>query len=181
MLKILWENIMRREKTNTAAVLKENVLFQDLTAKELQFVTHIVHIRYYRPGEVIFRQGAVGFGMYIIAEGAVEITAGPDRPTLLAEETAKVASLAQGDFFGELALVEENGKRSATATAVQDTRLIGFFKPDLLEILARKPATGVKITLQLCKVLGKRLIETNAYVARLNDSLTRRNDLKKCQ
>ncbi|NJM10327.1 MAG: hypothetical protein HC883_05575 [Bdellovibrionaceae bacterium] len=51
--------------------------------------------------------------------------------------------------------------------------LIGFFRPDLFEILDRQPATGVKILLRLSEVLGRRLKETTLKVTELKDELTR--------
>ncbi len=174
MLKSLWENITRRTIKSTSDILKESVLFQDLTQKELKFVTNIVHIRDYRAKEIIFRQSDAGYGMYIIADGSVNITV---EDTYAEDQTEEpeifITRLTTGDFFGELALVEENGKRSATATADENTQLIGFFKPNLFEMLERSPATGVKITLRLSEVLGKRLIETTEKISVLNDQINR--------
>lgn len=169
MLNFLWENIFKKNEKDTATLLKENVLFQDLSPRELRFVTHIVHIRHYKEGEIIFRQGEAGYGMYIIASGRVDITAkDPDNNRTSEEKQIRVARLQTGDFFGELALVEQDGQRSARATAVKDTELIGFFKPNLLEILERKPSIGVKIMLRLSEVLGQRLIETTERLTALN-------------
>ena len=49
--------------------------------------------------------------------------------------------------------------------------MIGFFKPDLMEILERSPATGIKITFRLAEVLGKRLKETTEKVSDLRRAL----------
>lgn len=170
MLKSLWESFSGRTSKDTASLLKENILFQDLTAKELRFVTHIVHLRTYRANEIIFRQGEPGVGMYIVANGQVNISVENSLDCKGAEEVV-LTRLESGDFFGELALVEENGKRSATAKALENTHLIGFFKPNLIEILERSPATGVKISLRLSEVLGRRLVETNKSVSLLNEEL----------
>ena len=45
--------------------------------------------------------------------------------------------------------------------------LIGFFKPDLEDILERNPAMGVKILFQLSSVLGRRLLETTERITLL--------------
>ena len=175
MADFLWKNYFKRttEEKEISAILKENILFADLSSKQLKFVTNIVHLRKYRTGEVVFRQGEVGVGMYIIASGHVNITV---------EETISdknksphgiiITKLVSGDFFGELSLVEENGRRSATAVAGEDTSLIGFFKPDLLEILERRPGIGVKIALRLGEVIGRRLKETTDRVSILEEQLT---------
>ena len=66
--------------------------------------------------------------------------------------------LAEGSFLGELALVDPNHLRTANAVAMERSVLIGFFKPDLEDILERNPAMGVKILFQLSTVLGRRLL-----------------------
>lgn len=175
MADILWRNYFKRttEEKEISTNLKENILFTDLSSKQLKFVTNIVHLRKFRTSEVVFHQGEVGVGMYIIASGHVNITV---------EETISdknksphgiiITKLVSGDFFGELSLVEENGRRSATAIAGEDTSLIGFFKPDLLEILERRPGIGVKIALRLGEVIGGRLKETTDRLSILEEQLT---------
>ena len=99
--------------------------------------------------------------MYIIAKGRVAIrTQGAPRDTL-------VTILEQGSFFGEIALVEPDNVRTASATPLEKTVLVGFFKPDLMEILERKPDMGVKILFQLCTVVGRRLMETTERISQL--------------
>jgi len=171
----LWKNYFKRttEEKEISAILKENILFADLSSKQHKFVTNIVHLRKYRTGEVIFRQGEVGVGMYIIASGHVNITVEETRTVKnKSPHGIIIIKLVSGDFFGELSLVEENGRRSATAIAEEDTSLIGFFKPDLLEILERRPGIGVKIALRLGEVIGRRLKETTARVSILEEQLT---------
>lgn len=175
MLKAMWKSLYKEKSKNTTAVLKENILFQDLTPRELKLVMGTIHIRDYRSDETIFHQGQTGFGMYIIEHGKVSISL-KKSPLADSDEQTTLAVLQAGDFFGELALVEEGGKRSASAKAVSDTTLIGFFKPNLLDIIERSPSTGVKIALRLNDVLGKRLIETNNSVTILNEKLKERQN-----
>lgn len=170
MLKMMWKSLYKEKSKNTEAILKENILFQDLNPRELKLVMGTVHIRDYRTEEVIFHQGQTGFGMYIIENGNIKISHKKD-PLSDEEEETTLAVLQAGDFFGELALVEEGGKRSASAKALSDTKLIGFFKPNLLDIIERSPRAGVKIALRLNEVLGKRLIETNNTVTMLNEKM----------
>lgn len=105
--------------------------------------------------------------MYLVAKGRVEIYVIDPAATSEENREIYVTQLLAGDFFGELSLVEENGKRTATAVAREEALLIGFFKPDLMEILSRRPAMGTKITLRLAEVLGRRLKETTEKVSEL--------------
>jgi len=169
-LNTLWENIFKKQanERDIPRILSENVLFKDLTPKELRFVEQIVHERHYRKGEYVFQQGEVGVGMYIIAKGSVDISLYDSQP--LVGDQAKqvfVTKLEAGDFFGELSLVEENSRRSASAIAGEDSVLIGFFKPDLMEILERSPTTGIKIIFRLSEILGRRLKETTDKIKQL--------------
>ncbi len=176
MTSFMWKNYFRhttKEKEITT-VLKENILFQDLTGRQLKFVSKIVHLRKYHSSEIIFRQGEAGVGMYIVVSGAVSIKLEDSSAAPGSEKNEIViVSMSPGDFFGELTLVEESGKRSAAAVADEETTLIGFFKPDLLKIIERNPTTGIKISLRLGEVLGRRLKETNERVSKLEEKLER--------
>lgn len=81
-----------------------------------------------------------------------------------------VATLEDGSFFGEVALVEQDSRRSATVISLGKSRILGFFKPDLMKILDSKPTMGVKILVQLSMILGKRLSMTTAKMAELLQS-----------
>ncbi len=167
-MNFIWDNIFRRAADQTIqSVLRENLLFRDLTDSELRFLERCVHVRHYHAGESVFRQGEVGVGMYLVVKGRIEIYVLD--PTATSDESREIyiTQLLSNDFFGELSLVEENGRRSATAVAREETTLIGFFKPDLMEILARRPAMGTRVTLRLAEVLGRRLKETTDKVSEL--------------
>lgn len=166
--KFLWLDLFSRKSESEITVLstlKTNQLFLKLTNRELRYVAKTVHVRTYEPTESIFQQYEKGLGMYMIAKGAVDIKLRVSEKT---ESEIVVTTLGPGSFFGELALIDTDNKRSASAYAQGPTTLIGFFKPDLLEIMERKPETGVKILFQLSKVLGRRLNETTDLIGTLS-------------
>lgn len=169
----LWENIFRKSRHNTdlATSLRENILFQDLSDRELKFLESVVHVRRYHPGEPIFQQGEVGIGMYLIISGKIEIYVKDSSVDSSASRDIFITQLSLGDFFGELSLVEESGRRTASAVSREASVLIGFFKPDLNEILTRQPDMGIKILFRLAEVLGKRLKETTEKVSELRSAL----------
>jgi CRP/FNR family cyclic AMP-dependent transcriptional regulator len=171
-MNFIWDNLFRRNSDQSIfTMLREAYLFRDLTDSEVRFLERCVHVRHYHSGESVFRQGEVGVGMYLVIKGRVEINAiDPDAKSEHSREIY-ITQLLAGDFFGELSLVEENGRRTATAVAREETMLIGFFKPDLNEILSRRPAMGTKITLRLAEVLGRRLKETTEKVSELRRAL----------
>lgn len=177
MVDFLWENLFktsRREKS-LRQKLRENILFQDLSASEIKLVENIVNLRSYRPGESIFRQGEAGVGMYIISSGIVNIHTEELVPQTGEVKTNLITQLKEGYFFGDMALVEPDSRRSATAIAHEECTLIGFFKPDLIEICERNPSAGVKILFRLGEVLSTRLRETTHRITELKKDVKKGN------
>lgn len=177
-MNFMWDNLFRRtdQEREVYDALKQTYIFQPLSRKELRFVQETVHVRSFKAGEAIFRQGEVGVGMYILLKGLLDIYVDHPVEEELPPRSHLVTRLKAGDFLGELSLVETNSRRTATAIAAEDSLMIGFFKPDLLEILERQPATGVKILLRLSEVLGRRLKETTLKVTELKDDLRRMSE-----
>lgn len=158
-----WGNIFRqKDEESIFTLLREIPLFDELSSGELSSVKSILHRREYDPGEVLFHQGNPGVGMYIIQEGTIEIVYEPTDDVL--------AELSDGDFFGELALLNET-PRSATAVARTESILYGLFRPDLLGLVERDPSLGVQLLLRMSQVISERLIHTNEQVQELRNRL----------
>lgn len=159
-----WSNIFRRnnEQERIRTVLKRIPVFEGLTRKELVAMERILYRREYKAGETIFHQGEPGIGMYIIESGRVQIYLEPTQQLL--------AELHDGDFFGELALMDDS-PRSATVLTKTDCRMLAFFRSDLLDLIERKPTMGIKIVMKLMYVIGARLKKSNDQVTALQKKL----------
>jgi CRP-like cAMP-binding protein len=162
MVNFLWDNIFQNKmgEGEIETALKNNYLFKILNSSDIKFLKDLVHRRVYKTGEKVFTQGELGIGMYIVVKGSVNITI-EDTQTL--ENTQKnifITRLTEGDFFGEISLVEQSGRRTATASAADEVVLLGFFKPDLNEVIERSPKMAIKILTRLSEILGRRLKET---------------------
>src|SRR5437016_5217013 len=153
----IWGNIFRLgpRKESLAEILQNIPVFRDLTPKDLRVLERVVHSRTYDAGEPVFVESEPGAGMYVIRTGHVDIVLNykSENPLILSE-------LEPGDFFGEMALLGDTS-RSATAMAREKSELIGFFHPDLIEIISLHPAMGAKISIGLAKTLADRLRYTN--------------------
>ncbi len=94
--------------------------FAQLLTAELETLKRAAKQISFRAGEVIFRQGDPGDGLYVIEEGAVEISA-----LVGGQQQRMLSRIEAGGFFGEMAVVDQE-PRSATATAGPDT-VVSFF------------------------------------------------------
>jgi CRP/FNR family transcriptional regulator, cyclic AMP receptor protein len=96
-------------------------LFESLNSKSLDRLEKIARTREFKPGDVIVKEGDEGVGFFLITSGKVDLTRG---------DTA-IATLKQGQFFGEMALLD-NHRRSATVTAVEPTTTIAMLRSDFV-------------------------------------------------
>ncbi|HAF07722.1 MAG: Cyclic nucleotide-binding:Bacterial regulatory protein, Crp [candidate division TA06 bacterium 32_111] len=92
-----------------------------------------------KDGEVLFREGEIGDEMYLIKSGKIKIV------QKVGDEMKVLAVLSEGDFFGEMALID-GSPRSATAIAEGDTELITFDKVAFRKKIGEEPLIEYIIT-----------------------------------
>lgn len=97
-------------------------------------------VRPFAPGQVIFSAGDAGDGFYVVEAGRVRISA----VVGAGGESRVLATIGPGDFFGEMAVVDD-APRSATATAEVFTRTFFVEREKLLGLLKRRPALALNI------------------------------------
>jgi CRP/FNR family cyclic AMP-dependent transcriptional regulator len=164
----IWKNIFSERVVREGSleqILSKVPAFSGLAARELKEVAAIVHKREYRAGEPVFAQGDPGLGMYIIQEGEVSISISGKE-----DGDRELAVLTDGDFFGELALIDES-PRSANARCKTDCILIGFFRPDLFELIEKKNQLGIKIIFKLAEIVSQRLRTTDKELSKARNQL----------
>jgi CRP-like cAMP-binding protein len=153
-----WSNLFRRRDRGgdeLYEVLSKVPIFHDLSRREFEHIREILHTRSYSPDEAIVREGDMGVGMYVILSGEVAI---------LHEEadgsTVELATFGEGDFFGDQVLLDQS-PRTASAVARERTKAVGFFRPDLLQLIQSHPRIGLKIVIQLSQMAAVRLRQTS--------------------
>jgi len=90
--------------------------------------------RTYAADETIVKEGSTGTALYVLLSGRVRIERGGKQ----------VGELGPGDFFGELALIEEE-PRSATVIAVDETECLLFPAWEFRALLDEQPQIAVAI------------------------------------
>ncbi len=154
MLELLWKNFFQNKKGSQISFLKNQILFSSLKEKEIRILEKVIHQRSYFSGENIFKAG-FNTGFYMIVKGQVEISYDmPDGDPMV------VSVLKEGDFFGELTLVQDKGYQKATAQATCATDLLSLFRPEFMSVIDKHPKMGSRILIKLSEVLGERLKKT---------------------
>lgn len=136
-------------------LLKKVYLFRSLGMNELIEVLKICRQQKFAKGAVIFEDGAPGDNCYIIETGAVRIS----KMIPNAGEEA-LAVLRDGDYFGEMALID-GSTRSAAAIAHEDTLCLVVRKEDLDRLMTEDRDIGYKLLRTFCETLSKRLRDMN--------------------
>src|SRR5205823_9191478 len=108
----------------------------DAAAGELR---DLLRTRQAAAGTALFRAGDKGDAMYLIESGRIRISISDEdgREIVLAE-------LAQGDFFGEMAIIDGK-QRSADATVIEDARLSVLSREDFLRFINGHPGVALEM------------------------------------
>ena len=119
-----------------------------MTGKEENEVLSLQRfLQTYRKSTVIFEEGSNGNEMYLIHTGSVALTTARDESS-----PVTLAILKPGDFFGEMALVDD-APRSASAVAIEDTQLIVLDRTKFLFTVRQQPQFALSIMHTLCQRL----------------------------
>jgi CRP-like cAMP-binding protein len=118
-----------------------------------------------KKGQDLFKEGDAGDRLYVVTEGKIKLShaSGDGRESLL-------MVLGPGDMFGELSLFDP-GPRTATATAITDSAVLGLGNTDLNPWLAGRP----EVSKALLQALAHRLREK--FGTKTNDGLYVHHDL----
>ena len=125
--------------------LQKVSLFQNLNNRQLERLAKRFLERSFPAGQEIVTQGQGGIGFFIVVTGkaeAVRVRSDGDRIV--------VNSFGPTDFFGELALLDE-GIRTATVTAIEDTTCLVLTRWDFQLELKQDAEMSLVILLELAK------------------------------
>jgi len=140
----------------TPQELLSNVpLFESLTDDDVNALAARLETVVYAEGQTIFCQGDDGSSLFVVEDGAVEISYGEGKTKFV------LATLFAGEYFGELSLFDR-APRSATATATRPSRLIRLDRDDLVDFVNNSPAAALRIIGEM----SERLRRTNELMSR---------------
>ena len=138
------------------ALLAQVPVFETLAEADLARVIDVAVPRRFEPNRVIFREGDESDTCYIVRSGhARAVREHADGRTI------SLAHFGPGDFFGELAMFDDE-RRSATVETLDEVDAIAILGADMRRLLREHPDIAVKLVISL----GRRLREANERLTR---------------
>lgn len=129
--------------------------FAALSHDEVIELAERLVVRRFSAGQIVFHLGDPGGLLYIITSGKVKIS-----HSNLDGQEALLAILGKGDFFGELALLDDS-PRSATAEAIEPTETLTLHRTEFMNFIENHPA----FSRHVLYVLAKRIRHMNSQIS----------------
>lgn len=154
---------------NWKDLLGQHSLFESLDSKEVErIIAHLLddkvsEEREYSDGKIIVREGEPGVSVFLVGRGSVQVV-------LEGENSADtpIATLRQGEFFGEMALLEKK-PRAATVKAKENCVLLEIKGQEFLKLLDEHKDVESKILLKLSERLRQANDQVLAFRVRTVD------------
>ncbi len=135
------------KSADTAQLLRNLPLFENLDDRELNELVAVAVPRSFEKGEVIFQEGQFGEVMYVVRSGRVLI-----KREHAGGRTIALTELGPGSLFGELAVLDGE-VRSATVECTEPTQAVALTAPDVRRVLTRNPEIAMKVIVSLSRML----------------------------
>jgi CRP-like cAMP-binding protein len=145
---------LRHKIPDEDKLLAKFTVFAELSEEELHALIEQSATESYTAGERIINAGDVGHCMYVILSGSVRVS------VKRGNGEVELARLTGGDFFGEVALVDD-GPRSATVTAIEDCELLCITRTTLGVLAGLQPAAAIHLLAAIGRSLVARLRSGN--------------------
>ncbi|HEY4222424.1 MAG TPA: cyclic nucleotide-binding domain-containing protein [Myxococcota bacterium] len=137
------------------AALRKCALFESLLPEHMKLIGGIVEEQQYKPNTTIFKDGDVADRFFFIISGKVRIS---KHIPGIGEEA--LAILEPGDYFGEMALIDENPR---SADAITNTTVVvgSIAKATFEDLLFMNKDLAYDMLWTFVRTLSTRLRETN--------------------
>lgn len=133
---------------DVVATLEQVPAFATCSQSTLHDVAESMHRRTYRRDEHIYYEGDPGLGLYIVQQGRVRLLAPTEH-----DKEDELGQLGPHGMFGTLSLFGDF-RRLETAQALTEASVVGFFRPDLKNLMKRNPKSGAEIAVLLARHLA---------------------------
>ena len=141
--------------------LLETEIFSHLTTSEITEMAAILEIQRHAKGEVVFSEGDIGDGWYVVFQGQLAVS-----KHIPFKDDSRVATISRGATFGEMAILTST-PRSATIVAKEDVVLMRFARRKFERLLDEGKLGAYKVVLGMGRLLSERHRTVTQQVADL--------------
>jgi CRP/FNR family cyclic AMP-dependent transcriptional regulator len=134
--------------TSPQEALRNVPIFSALSDDVLELLARQMKERRFSYGSAVTKEGAGAAGFFVIVEGNATVSVGGEVR----------ATLGPGDYFGEIALIDE-GTRSASITAATDILSYGLTAWEFKPFVEEHP----QVAWAMLQTLARRLREAQAH------------------
>jgi CRP-like cAMP-binding protein len=149
----LHRSVHEEAPVNLEEALAATPLLASVDKKTIKRLAQQGKHRHYEAGDVIVKEGSPASAFYIIVAGRVHFER--------ADSSGRLGDAGPGDFFGELALIEEH-PRSATIVADEPTDCLLFVAWEFTALLKENPQMAMVLLMAMIRVLHRREHHTPA-------------------
>ncbi len=132
------------DKTN---FLKNIPIFSDLEENSLNQILGLGSLKMYAKDEIILNEDEAGTALFVIVKGKVKIS----RSSKDGKEVI-LTIMNESDFFGEMAILD-GFSRSATVTALEESKLFIIQRNDFLALLKNHTEVSIALLQELTQRL----------------------------
>lgn len=147
---------------DVASKLLQFRLFQGLTEEDLTEMLSVFHSREFKRDEVVTEFDRLDQNVFFIVSGMVSVTV----PHVNKQRNEHICDLREGDTVGEF-LLARTARRTATCAAFSDVETLYANGEELSAMLQQNPQLGMKVFLNLSRILCDRLLDNNHLVRRV--------------
>src|SRR5436309_14844495 len=127
-------------------LLEQIPLFEGLQRDELGRIARSFKERHFSAGDRVAAEGAGGVGFFVVGEGTASVDVHGNQR----------GQLGPGDYFGEIALIDDQARRRATITADSDLTCYGLTSWEFRPLVE----ANAEVAWKLLQVMAKRLRES---------------------
>jgi CRP-like cAMP-binding protein len=143
------------------AFLCKHSLFGGLTNPELDTIRPFIKELEFKKGDYILKQGEFNSRVYFIVQGVVSIEKFPEHHE---KESRKIATLEEGDSFGEMELIDIQ-PCAASAIAIEDSSIVALDSQDFYSLSKINLKIYTMMMLNLARDISRRLRKTDELLA----------------
>ncbi len=151
---------MGNSKQKWIKLLKTARIFYSLPLDEVEILAALMFYAEFDDGRPLVYEGEPGNELFIIVSGTVAVSVKSEGKDI------ELIRLGAGDFFGEMAMLEEEA-RSATCTAVGSVSCLVLKSRDFLSLIEKQPRIAAEVLRSMLNITSGRLLNTDSLLSQI--------------